>query len=48
MDQLICASLSHTHYWYEVVRHVESTVAAISIIDANFIILLLDTVDDVQ
>ena len=25
MDQLICASLSHTHYWYEVDMHVEST-----------------------
>ena len=25
MDQLICASLSHTHYWYEVGMHVEST-----------------------
>ena len=24
-DQLICASLSHTHYWYEVCMHVEST-----------------------
>ena len=25
MDQLICASLSHSHYWYEVGMHVEST-----------------------
>ena len=24
-QQLICASLSHTHYWYEVCMHVEST-----------------------
>ena len=23
MDQLICASLSHTHYWYEVGMHIE-------------------------
>ena len=25
MDQFIFASLSHTHYWYEVGMHVEST-----------------------